>query len=93
MQEDTDTSSLNIDNNSIRTSFADQHENSSAHGLRTLEKLMADQDKQQNLSDLEKKFRSDLDDLLEENLEFWLRFSTSVHQIQKFQNSIQDLKA
>nr|KYP47244.1 Laminin subunit alpha-2 [Cajanus cajan] len=59
----------------------------------TLEKLMAHQDKCHDLSDLEKKFRSDIDDLLEENLEFWLRFSTSVHQIQKFQNSIQDLKA
>jgi hypothetical protein len=30
---------------------------------------------------------------LKENLEFWLRFSTSVHQIQKFQTSIQDLHA
>ncbi|KAI9107458.1 hypothetical protein K1719_021495 [Acacia pycnantha] len=45
------------------------------------------------LSNLEKKFRFDIDDLLEENLEFWLRFSTSLHQIQKFQNSIQDLQA
>jgi cell division protein FtsB len=30
---------------------------------------------------------------LKENLEFWSRFSTSVHQIQKFQTSIQDLHA
>ncbi|KAL2317620.1 hypothetical protein Fmac_031496 [Flemingia macrophylla] len=59
----------------------------------TLEKLMAYQDKLHDLSDMEKKFRSDINDLLEENLAFWLRFSTSVHQIQKFQNSIQDLKA
>jgi hypothetical protein len=42
-------------------------------------------------STIEEKFRSDVDDLLEENLEFWLRFSTSVHQIQKLQTSIQDL--
>ncbi|PNY04879.1 kinase interacting (KIP1-like) protein [Trifolium pratense] len=84
-----------IDISSLTTSYADQHnQKSPTLGLKmTLEKLMADQDKRHTLSDLEKKFRSDIDDLLEENLEFWLRFSTSVHQIQKFQNSIQDLKA
>ncbi|XVE60603.1 hypothetical protein DITRI_Ditri05aG0141600 [Diplodiscus trichospermus] len=41
---------------------------------------------------VEDKIRSAIDDLLEENLEFWLRFSTSFHQIQKYQTSIQDLK-
>ncbi|XP_054789231.1 protein NETWORKED 2A-like [Prosopis cineraria] len=50
-------------------------------------------DKPHALSPFEQKLRSDIDDLLEENLDFWLRFSTSVHQIQKFQNSIQDLQA
>ena len=40
---------------------------------------------------VEDKIRSDIDGVLEGNLEFWLRFSTSVQQIQKFQNSIQDL--
>ncbi|KAF5455985.1 hypothetical protein F2P56_025504 [Juglans regia] len=44
-------------------------------------------------SPVEERVRSDIDGLLEENLEFWLRFSTSVHQIQKFQSSIQDLHA
>ncbi|MCL7048648.1 hypothetical protein MKW94_021366 [Papaver nudicaule] len=44
------------------------------------------------LSTIEEKFRKDIDELLEENLEFWLRFSTSFHQIQKFQTSIQDLQ-
>ncbi|KAJ4971869.1 hypothetical protein NE237_004968 [Protea cynaroides] len=39
------------------------------------------------------KFRRDIDELLEENLEFWLRFSTLFHQIQKFKTSIQDLQA
>ncbi|KAK3231052.1 hypothetical protein Dsin_002933 [Dipteronia sinensis] len=42
---------------------------------------------------IEDKIRSDIDELLEENLEFWLRFSTTFHQIQKFQTAIQDLKA
>ncbi|KAJ4966944.1 hypothetical protein NE237_018793 [Protea cynaroides] len=41
----------------------------------------------------EEKFRRDIDELLEENLEFWLRFSTLFHQIQKFQTSIQDLQS
>ncbi|KAJ7958914.1 Protein NETWORKED 2A [Quillaja saponaria] len=45
------------------------------------------------LSTIESKFRSDIDNLLEENLEFWLRYSTAVHQIQKFQTSTQDLNA
>ncbi|KAL4180211.1 hypothetical protein AMTRI_Chr13g124100 [Amborella trichopoda] len=43
--------------------------------------------------DMEEKFRRDIDILLEENLEFWLRFSTSFHQIQKFQTTSQDLQA
>ncbi|XP_061348624.1 protein NETWORKED 2A-like [Gastrolobium bilobum] len=89
-------SPLSLEANTVRTSFAEHVESESKENLilsSTLEKLMADQDKRHDLSNLEKKFRSDIDDLLEENLEFWLRFSTSVHQIQKFQNSIQDLKA
>ncbi|XP_062098331.1 protein NETWORKED 2A-like [Humulus lupulus] len=45
-----------------------------------------------SVSSIEEKFRSDIDGLLEENLEFWLRFSTSVHQIQKFETSIEDLQ-
>uniref|UniRef100_A0A803QG92 NAB domain-containing protein n=1 Tax=Cannabis sativa TaxID=3483 RepID=A0A803QG92_CANSA len=45
-----------------------------------------------SVSSVEDKFRSDIDGLLEENLEFWLRFSTSVHQIQKFETSIEDLQ-
>ncbi|MBA0845132.1 hypothetical protein Goarm_022403 [Gossypium armourianum] len=42
---------------------------------------------------IEDKIRSDIDELLEENLAFWLRFSTCFHQIQKYQNSVKDLKA
>ncbi|XP_039041767.1 protein NETWORKED 2A-like [Hibiscus syriacus] len=41
----------------------------------------------------EGKIRSDIDELLEDNLAFWLRFSTSFHQIQKYQTSVQDLKS
>ncbi|MED6172387.1 hypothetical protein PIB30_049594 [Stylosanthes scabra] len=49
------------------------------------------ENQQTSLSPVEKKFRSYIDDLMEENLEFWLRFSTAVHQIQRFQNCIHDL--
>ncbi|KFK36436.1 hypothetical protein AALP_AA4G124200 [Arabis alpina] len=44
-------------------------------------------------STVEDKVRTDIDAVLEENLEFWLRFSTSVHQIQKYQTTVQDLKS
>ncbi|XP_042506949.1 protein NETWORKED 2D-like [Macadamia integrifolia] len=50
-------------------------------------------DESQVLTTIEEKFRRDIDELLEENLEFWLRFSTLFHQIQIFQTSIQDLQA
>ncbi|KAK8643097.1 hypothetical protein V6N13_012412 [Hibiscus sabdariffa] len=39
------------------------------------------------------KIRSDIDELLEDNVAFWLRFCTSFHQIQKYQTSVQDLKS
>ncbi|KAM7261812.1 hypothetical protein ACFE04_020889 [Oxalis oulophora] len=47
----------------------------------------------ENISASETKFRAHIDELLEENLEFWLRFSTSFSQIQKFDTEIQDLQA
>jgi len=97
---DSDILHLNAEANALTTPFsehqgeADSTRNTYLTSVKmTLEKLMEHQDKRHDLSDLEQKFRSDIDDLMEENLEFWLRFSTSVHQIQKFQNSIQDLKA
>ncbi|KAK7385393.1 hypothetical protein VNO78_31110 [Psophocarpus tetragonolobus] len=96
---DSEISPSDLDANATPTPFAEQAEiestgkNDLSSVKMTLEKLMAHQDKRHDLSNLEQKFRSAIDDLLEENLEFWLRFSTSVHQIQKFQNSIQDLKA
>ncbi|KMT00209.1 hypothetical protein BVRB_1g020240 [Beta vulgaris subsp. vulgaris] len=45
------------------------------------------------VSRTEGRFRGELDNLLEANLDFWLRFSTAFHQIQKFQSSIKDLQA
>ncbi|XP_021897613.1 protein NETWORKED 2D [Carica papaya] len=47
----------------------------------------------QTISPIEEQFRMNIDELLEENLDFWLRFSTSFHQIQKFDTGVQDLQA
>ncbi|XP_062181403.1 protein NETWORKED 2A-like [Phragmites australis] len=40
----------------------------------------------------EEKLRAEIDRVLGENLDFWLRFSTSYHQIQNFQTSFDKLK-
>ncbi|EEC79372.1 hypothetical protein OsI_20268 [Oryza sativa Indica Group] len=40
----------------------------------------------------EEKFRAEIDRVLENNLGFWLRFSTSYHQIRNFQTSFDKLK-
>ncbi|RZS14124.1 hypothetical protein BHM03_00045787 [Ensete ventricosum] len=47
----------------------------------------------QTCSAVEDKFRTDIDTLLEENLDFWLRFCTSYHQIQEFQKTFKNLKS
>ncbi|KAL2504502.1 kinase interacting family protein [Abeliophyllum distichum] len=44
------------------------------------------------ISVVEEKLRMDIDAILDENLDFWLRFSTSFHLIQKFQAEVQDLQ-
>ncbi|KAG9138500.1 hypothetical protein Leryth_012779 [Lithospermum erythrorhizon] len=45
-----------------------------------------------SLSLVEETLRTDLDSLLDENLGFWLRFSTAFHQIQKFKTTVEDLQ-
>lgn len=50
-------------------------------------------DQQLSTSPIEEKFRAELNALLDENLNFWLRFSTSYHQIQKFDVSFKELEA
>ncbi|XWS33398.1 hypothetical protein CRYUN_Cryun22dG0078900 [Craigia yunnanensis] len=47
----------------------------------------------QPTSAIEEKFRMNIDELLEENLDFWFRFSTSFHEVQKFENGVKDLEA
>ncbi|KAL9327387.1 hypothetical protein ACSQ67_008032 [Phaseolus vulgaris] len=43
------------------------------------------------ISATEERFRMSIDELLEENLDFWLKFSTSFTGIQKFETTIKDL--
>ncbi|KAL6582944.1 hypothetical protein OROMI_005022 [Orobanche minor] len=43
------------------------------------------------ISKVEEKLRTDIDTILDENLDFWLRFSTEFHQIKKFRTQVEDL--
>ncbi|CAH8311423.1 unnamed protein product [Eruca vesicaria subsp. sativa] len=54
---------------------------------------VTDDTPRKKIPSVEEKVRGDIDAVLEENIEFWLRFSTSVHQIQKYQTAVHDLKA
>ncbi|PHT64884.1 Kinase-interacting protein 1 [Capsicum annuum] len=49
-------------------------------------------DQRSSLSPVEEKLRMGIDALLDENLDFWLRFSSAFHQIQKFKTTAQDLQ-
>ncbi|KAK1393006.1 NAB domain-containing protein [Heracleum sosnowskyi] len=45
------------------------------------------------ISSIEEKIRMDLDELLEDNIDFWLKYSTSFYQVEKFQTTFEDLQA
>ncbi|KAJ4825339.1 hypothetical protein Tsubulata_002684 [Turnera subulata] len=47
----------------------------------------------ENMSEVEMKFRANIDEVLEENLDFWLRFSNTFQQIQRFETEIEDLQS
>ncbi|XP_022775024.1 LOW QUALITY PROTEIN: protein NETWORKED 2D-like [Durio zibethinus] len=47
----------------------------------------------QTTSAIEEKFRINIDELLEENLDFWFRFSTALHEVKKFETGVKDLDA
>ncbi|KAL2246664.1 UNVERIFIED_CONTAM: Kinase-interacting protein 1 [Sesamum indicum] len=49
-------------------------------------------DKPPTISPVEEKLRLAIDAILDENLDFWLRFSTTYHQVQKFKSEVQDLQ-
>ncbi|KAD3640509.1 hypothetical protein E3N88_29732 [Mikania micrantha] len=49
-------------------------------------------DKPNPVSEIEAKLRTDIDAILDENLDFWLRFSSTFHQVQKFKTEVEDLQ-
>ncbi|KAG6483394.1 hypothetical protein ZIOFF_060039 [Zingiber officinale] len=49
-------------------------------------------DEQNNISTIAEKFRRDIDNLIEGNLDFWLRFSTSFHHMQELKSKYEDLQ-
>ncbi|XP_059309418.1 kinase-interacting protein 1-like [Lycium ferocissimum] len=49
-------------------------------------------DQRASVSQIEGKLRMSINAILNENLDFWLRFSSAFHQIQKFKNTINDLQ-
>ncbi|GER47129.1 kinase interacting family protein [Striga asiatica] len=48
--------------------------------------------RERTISPVEEKLRSEIDAILDENLDFWLRFSTAFHQVQKFKSEVRDLQ-
>lgn len=47
----------------------------------------------QTISAIEEKFRMNIDELLEENLDFWFRISNTFQEVQQFENGVKDLVA
>ncbi|CAN0878461.1 Protein NETWORKED 2D [Linum grandiflorum] len=45
------------------------------------------------ISPIEERFRSSIDEVLEDNLDFWLRFSTTFQQVQQFETEVNDLQS
>lgn len=48
-------------------------------------------DEQEDLTLVEERFRRDIDKILEENLQFWLRFTSSSDQVHKFQSTFEGI--
>ncbi|XP_076893949.1 protein NETWORKED 2A-like [Bidens hawaiensis] len=48
-------------------------------------------DEDHEISEIEEEIRAEIEHFRKENLELWLRFSTSYHQINRFQDSFNDL--
>ncbi|KAL8160418.1 hypothetical protein V2J09_001955 [Rumex salicifolius] len=56
-----------------------------------LSKLMRVEEPRE-ISAVEAKLRADIDEILEDNLDFWMRFSSSFSEVQKFHSEVQDLQ-
>ncbi|RZB99189.1 protein NETWORKED 2D-like [Glycine soja] len=56
-----------------------------------IEEFLKVEEPESTTSAIEEKFRMSIDELLEENLDFWMKFSTSFTGIHKFETTIKDL--
>ncbi|XP_020216019.1 protein NETWORKED 2D [Cajanus cajan] len=61
-------------------------------GRHDIEKLLKIEPRESTSSPIEEKFRSNMDEILEENLTFWLKFSAYFSEIQKFETTVKDLQ-
>ncbi|MED6132072.1 hypothetical protein PIB30_015861 [Stylosanthes scabra] len=52
---------------------------------------MLDMEEPEPISLIEEKFRMNIDELLEENLDFWMRFTATITEIQRYQTQVKDL--
>lgn len=79
---------------SLSTFFAElKDEGSGPEGLLAKEINLQVPDEPETGNAVEGRFRRDIDGLLEENLEFWLRFGASFQHIQKLQSAWRGLQA
>lgn len=86
---------LENSNKEKSSSLGDSMMSVSASSLVTVKKDLAYEatDTSQVASYVEENFRRDIDALLDENLDFWLRFSSFFQQLQKFQLEFDDLQS
>nr|Q94CG5.1 RecName: Full=Kinase-interacting protein 1 [Petunia integrifolia]AAK40247.1 kinase interacting protein 1 [Petunia integrifolia] len=92
------------ENKALKEELLDPSDPSSARGLKPedlpqikdgddeedVKTILVDQ--RATVSPLEGKLRMSIDAILDENLDFWLRFSSAFHQIQKFKTTVHDLQ-
>ncbi|XP_042015955.1 kinase-interacting protein 1-like [Salvia splendens] len=97
LQGNKDGSNKEVETQPPSSNSADQSESESKPESET-EELEKEEDiklifnvKSHGVSAVEEGLRMEIDAILDENLDFWLRFSTAFHQVQKFKSEAQDL--
>ncbi|PPD71175.1 hypothetical protein GOBAR_DD31948 [Gossypium barbadense] len=78
---------------SIRKEITVEVESTTHGSSKESSEKAGENNKRTSQSVVENKIRSSIDELLEENLVFWLRFSAAFNQIKKYQTSVNNLKA
>ncbi|GMN33995.1 hypothetical protein TIFTF001_004438 [Ficus carica] len=89
LEESLNDRDVEISENTKTIPLAAEEEEEDEEEKEDIKAILTDQ----TMSATEEKFRTSIDELLEENLDFWLRFSSSFHEIQKFNTEVQDLKS